>query len=37
MKAYREFIEETNEYINMYYHLKLKMDEVRKAITNTKF
>ena len=33
----REFIEETNEYINMYCHLKLKMDEVRKAITNIKF
>jgi len=33
----REFIEETNKYINMYCHLKLKMDEFRNAINSVKF
>ncbi len=33
----RGFIEETNEYINMYCHLKLKMDEFRNAINSVKF
>lgn len=33
----REFIEETNKYINMYCHLKLKMDEFKNAINSVKF
>lgn len=33
----REFIEETNEYIDMYCYLKLKMAEMKDFVLSTKF